>query len=116
MNMSVGFQNNHSGEVYSKYLLDIGNEKTSVKLSAGCITFPADFGQFTKSKTEIIWNVFPNIAQNYKKYFWSSERAILAVKNIDVNELNFKIQSKIVANRWILLQPKTMSSTIQQNL
>lgn len=35
--------------------------------------------------------VFPNIVHNYKNHSWLSERAII----IDVDELNFQIQSEI---------------------
>lgn len=48
----------------------------------------------THSKEELI-EVFPNIQQQYKKHEWLSERAILAGKNKDVNDLNSIIQSEI---------------------
>lgn len=89
MNMRVAVQNDQSGEVFSKQLLDIGNGKIPVDTSSGCITFPADFCQITKSKTELIDKVFPNISQHYINHVWLSERAILAAKNADVNEMNF---------------------------
>ena len=41
--------------------------------------------------------MFPNNAQNYKDHFWLSEQAILAAKNTDVNEINFKIQNEIAS-------------------
>ncbi|VDN00652.1 unnamed protein product, partial [Onchocerca ochengi] len=39
--------------------------------------------------------IFPDIQTNYKKHDWLSERAILAAKNKDVDELNNIIQSNI---------------------
>ena len=39
--------------------------------------------------------VFPNIAQNYRDHFWLSERAIVAAKHTDINEINFKILNEI---------------------
>ena len=36
-----------------------------------------------------------NLTQNYRHHLWLSERAVLAAKNIDVNELNFTIQNHI---------------------
>ena len=39
--------------------------------------------------------VFPNVAQNYRDHFWLSKRATLAAKNMEVNEINFKIQNEI---------------------
>jgi ATP-dependent DNA helicase PIF1 len=35
---------------------------------------------------------FPNVHRQYTNHEWLTERAILAVKNVDVNELNLKIQ------------------------
>ncbi|KAJ8896515.1 hypothetical protein PR048_001859, partial [Dryococelus australis] len=66
-----------------------------VDVFTGCITFPDNFCQFTESNTELIQKVFPNVAQNHRAHIWLSERAILAAKNVDVNELNFKIQNEI---------------------
>ena len=40
--------------------------------------------------------MFPDIVVNYLNHDWLSERPILAVKNKDVNEINFKIQNQIV--------------------
>lgn len=60
-----------------------------------CITLPPDFCNITPTKDELISNVFPNIAQNYKNHQWLSERAILAAKNIDVNAINITIQNEI---------------------
>ncbi|GBP60936.1 hypothetical protein EVAR_51499_1 [Eumeta japonica] len=48
--------------------------------------------ELPQSKAELIQKVFPNVAQNYLFHNWLSERAILAAKNTDVNELDFKIQ------------------------
>jgi PIF1 helicase. len=39
--------------------------------------------------------VLPNVAQNYTDHFWLNEQAILAAKNTDVNDINFKIQNEI---------------------
>lgn len=110
MNMRVELQNDQSGEVFSEQLLDIGNGKIPVDISTGCITFPADFCQFIESKTELIIKVFPNIAQNYKNHDWLSERAILAAKNIDVDELNFKIQSEIAGELMTYKSVDTVTS------
>jgi hypothetical protein len=48
-----------------------------------------------ESKDELIESVFPNISQQYKIHAWLSDRAILAAKNKDVDELNFTIQNAI---------------------
>jgi hypothetical protein len=43
----------------------------------------------------LVQKLFPNIQTNYKNHDWLGERAILAAKNKDVNELNNIIQSNI---------------------
>ncbi|VDM93611.1 unnamed protein product, partial [Onchocerca ochengi] len=47
------------------------------------------------SKEELAEKIFPDIQTNYKNHDWLSERAILAAKNKDVDELNNIIQSNI---------------------
>jgi ATP-dependent DNA helicase PIF1 len=95
-NMRVALQNDPSAVVFSKQLLDIGNGKYPVEISTGCITLPSNFCHMITSKEELIKKVFPDIERNYQNHKWLSERAILAAKNKDVDELNFTIQSKIV--------------------
>lgn len=95
INMRVELQEDQSGEVFSKQLLDIGNGNIAVDTSSGYITFPTNFCNFCESKIELMEMVFPNIAQNYVNHVWLSERVILAAKNVDVNEMNFQIQEKI---------------------
>ncbi|CAF4836778.1 unnamed protein product [Pieris macdunnoughi] len=95
INMRVELQEDQSGEVFSKQLLDIGNGIIAVDTSCGYITFPTNFCNFCESKTELMEMVFPNIAQNYVNHVWLSERVILAAKNVDANEMNFQIQEKI---------------------
>lgn len=65
----------------------------------------------TDSKTELIDKVFPNIAELHKNHVWLSERAILAAKNKDVDELNFNIQSKIAGQ---LVSYKSIDSIMNQ--
>ena len=94
-NMRVALQNDISAEVFSNTLLDIGNGKIHVDSSTGLISFPQFFCQFTTSKEELISKVFPNISVNYKNHDWLRQRAILAAKNKDVDDLNLKLQSQI---------------------
>lgn len=54
INMRVELQNDQSGEVFSKQLLEIGNGEIPVDTSSGYITFPANFSNFTKSTNELI--------------------------------------------------------------
>ena len=56
--------------------------------------------------------MFPRIEDNYKHLDWISERAILAVKNEDVDSLNCIIQSKIDGD---LRSYKSVDSVIDEN-
>lgn len=94
-NMRVQLQNDPSGANFSQQLLDFGNGKIPIDAATNCITFPPDFCILTTSKEELIQKVFPNIIQNYKNHDWLSARAILAAKNIDVNEINLNIQFNV---------------------
>jgi len=91
MNMRVQLQNDQSGEIFSKQLLDIGYGKIPIESSSGYITFPTNFCHLTESKTKLIEKVFPNIPKNYKNHVWLIERIILSAKNVDTNEMNFQI-------------------------
>lgn len=112
MNMRVTLQNDRSGEGFSKQLLEIRNRKIPIDPTSGHITFPANFCQFTESKTELMDMVFPNIAQNYKNHDWLSERVILAAKNVDVNEINFHIQNEIAGE---LMTYKSVDSVTNED-
>ena len=79
--------------VFSKQLLDIGNGKVAIDTSTGFITLPTDFCYFTDSKEELVQRVLPDIQQQFKPQNWLSKRAILAAKNIDVDDLNASIQN-----------------------
>ena len=78
--MRVELQNNQSGNIFSKQLIDIGNGKVSIDIFTGSINFPQSFCQLTRSKDELIQKVFPDVSQNYRNHNWLSERAILAGK------------------------------------
>ncbi|AEE09607.1 putative DNA helicase [Cotesia vestalis bracovirus] len=95
-NMRVALLNDTSAEDFSEQLLTIGNGQVPVDESSGLISFPNNFCNFVSSKDELINNVFPEIISNYKNYEWMSERAILAAKNKDVDDLNNIIQNKII--------------------
>ncbi|XP_026476423.1 uncharacterized protein LOC113382080 [Ctenocephalides felis] len=94
-NMRVVLQQDETAKVFSKQLLNIGNGNVAVDASSGLITFPADFCSFTNTKEELIHCVFPNINQQFHDLNWLSERAILAAKNKDVDDLNATIQSSL---------------------
>lgn len=111
-NMRVFLQQDRNADVFSKQLLDIGNGKIAVDISTGFITLPTDFCQLTESKEELIGRVFPNVAQNFKNHNWLSERAILAAKNKDVDDLNASIQNFIPGQ---LFSFKSVDTVINQD-
>ncbi|XP_061379262.1 uncharacterized protein LOC133319319 [Danaus plexippus] len=92
-NMRVFLQQDETANVFAKQLLDIGNNKVAVDTSTGFITLPIDFCHITESKVELIQRVFPDIAQKFNNHNWLGERAILAAKNKDVEDLNATIQN-----------------------
>ncbi|GBP83232.1 hypothetical protein EVAR_64741_1 [Eumeta japonica] len=76
-----------------KELLDIENDKVVVDTSTGLTPLPTDFCYFTDSKEELIQCVVTNIKQQLRNHNWLSERAILAAKNKNVDNLNATIQN-----------------------
>ena len=92
-NMRVFLQHDETANVFAKQLLDIGNNKVAMDTSTGFITLPTDFCHITDSKEELIQRVFPDIAQKFNNQNWLGERAILAAKNKDVEDLNATIQN-----------------------
>ena len=71
-----------------------------------------NFCQFAESTNELISKVFPDINHQFKNHQWLSERAILAAKNIDVNEINFNIQNQISGEPTTC---KSMDSVLNQD-
>ena len=78
------------GQIYHKVvsLLLMPNESPKT----GCIKLPTDFNTIIHSQADLIDQIFLDVRRRYTNYEWLSERAILAEKNVDVNELNLKIQ------------------------
>ncbi|KAF2890198.1 hypothetical protein ILUMI_15975 [Ignelater luminosus] len=95
-NMRVALLNDTSAKDFSEQLLTIGNGRVPVDESSRLISFPQNFCNFVSSKDELINKVFTNIITNYKNNEWLSERAILAAKNKDVDDLNHIIQNEII--------------------
>lgn len=101
-----------TAERFSKQLLDIGEGKIEEDASSQCILLPSDFCKLMATRDELIKNVFLNIEQNYTDHQWLSERAILAAKNIDVNEINFKIQNMISSES---VRFKSIDTVVDEN-
>jgi hypothetical protein len=75
---------------FSKKLLDIDDEKVTTD-ETGCIQLPTNFCTIIDSQDVLIDQIFSNVHRQYTNHEWLAERAILAAKNVDVNELNLKI-------------------------
>jgi hypothetical protein len=76
---------------FSKSLLDIGDGKVTTD-ETRCIKLPIDFCTIINSQDALIDQIFPNVHRQYTNHEWLAERVILAAKNVDVDELNLKIQ------------------------
>jgi ATP-dependent DNA helicase PIF1 len=76
---------------FSKQLLDIGDGKVTTN-ETECIQLPTDFCTIIDSQDALIDQIFLNVHRQYTNHEWLAERAILTTKNVDVNELNLKIQ------------------------
>jgi hypothetical protein len=76
---------------FSKELLDIGEGKITTD-ETECIKLTTDFYTIIDSQDAFIDQIFSNVHRQYTNHEWLAERAILAAKNVDVNELNLKIQ------------------------
>jgi hypothetical protein len=72
-------------------LLDIGDGKV-ITDETGCIQVPTDFCTIIDSQDALIDQIFSNLHRQYTNHDWLAERIILGAKNVDVNELNLKIQ------------------------
>ena len=58
----------------------------------GCIKLPTDFYTIIHSQDDIIDQILPDVRRLYTNHEWLAERAILAAKNVDANELNLEMQ------------------------
>lgn len=109
-NMRVILQNDSTAAVFATQLLKIGDGKQPIDAATRLIHFPPNFCQFVNTKDELISKVFPNIACNYVDHNWLSERAILAAKNKDVDQMNFTIQNSIPGD---LSSYKSVDQTVE---
>lgn len=86
--MRIQLQNDPTLIVFAKQLLEVGNGKLTVDDITGLITLPNNLCTLLHLTDELIEQVFPNIVQRYRSHDWLKERAILAPKNVQVNEIN----------------------------
>jgi len=64
----------------------------------GCIKLPNDFCTIIYSQDALIDQICPSVHRQYTNHEWLAERAILVAKNVEVNELNLKIQNLLPEN------------------
>ncbi|GFU94210.1 ATP-dependent DNA helicase [Trichonephila clavipes] len=92
VNMRVQMLQDPSAETFSKQLLEIGDGKVAVHENTGCIKLSTDSCTIINSQNALIGQIFPDIHTQYLNHEWLAERAILAAKNVDVNDFNYKIK------------------------
>ena len=81
---------------FANVLLDIGNGTIS---RTGIVEVPPQV--HCKSRADLFNFIYPNIEENYRRDGWLNKRAILAPKNVTVDELNETLLAKIPAEERI---------------
>ncbi|XP_054710866.1 ATP-dependent DNA helicase pif1-like [Uloborus diversus] len=112
MNMRVQVQNDPSAQVFSKQLLDIENGEIELYQNTHYIKLPDDFCTAVETKSKLIESVFPDILNNYLNHNWLCNRAILAARNVDVDEINFQIQQLLPGN---LMSFNSIDTVVDEN-
>ncbi|XP_037911890.1 uncharacterized protein LOC119652027 [Hermetia illucens] len=84
--MRVQMLQDPSTETFSKQLLGIGDGKVAID-ETGCVKLPIS-----------AQSLIHKILSLYINHEWLAERAILVAKNIDVDNLNLKIQQLLPGN------------------
>ncbi|GFX56106.1 ATP-dependent DNA helicase [Trichonephila clavipes] len=64
----------------------------------GYVKLPTDFCTIADSQDTLIEQIFPDVHTQYINHEWLAERAILAAKNVDVDNFNLKIQMLLPGN------------------
>lgn len=96
-NMRARLYGDEGAERFSSKLLQLGNGTIPVDLQSGEIEFSSDICHLVSSAEELIERVYPNLVENYRVHSWIIERAILAPKNITVNDIK---QRNTENNSW----------------
>ncbi|XP_029172028.1 uncharacterized protein LOC114941268 [Nylanderia fulva] len=112
INMRIQLQNDPSAQIFSEQLLDIGNGKIELQPNTQCIKLPDNFCTVLHGKNELIQSIFPDIQSNYLNHNWLSDRAILAAKNVEVDEINFQIQQLLPGD---LMSFKSIDTVVDEN-
>jgi hypothetical protein len=86
--MRVQLQNDPTAQVFSKQLLDNENGEIELHQNTQYIKLPDIFCTVVEMRNELIESVFRDILSYYLDHNWVYNRAILAARNVDVNEIN----------------------------
>ena len=92
INMRAHCTGDEDAARFSKILEDIGNGVLGQNTN-GVVSPPPSL--CVKNLSELLEAIFPNIEENYSNSDWLSERAILAPRNLEVNNLNYKLLAKV---------------------
>lgn len=95
--MRVKMLQDLSAETFLKQLLDIGDGKVAID-ETEYVKFPTDFCTIADSQDTLNEQIFPDLHTKYINRESLAERAILAEKNVDVDNLNMKIQQLLPGN------------------
>ncbi|XP_072389611.1 uncharacterized protein [Diabrotica undecimpunctata] len=97
VNMHVQMLQDPSAETFSKQLLDIGDGKVATD-ETRYVKLPTNFCTIADSQDTLNEQIFSDVHTQYINHEWLAERAIVAAKNADVNNLNLKIQQLLPGN------------------
>lgn len=93
--MYVQILQDSSADIFSNQLLDIGDGKVAIYENTGCIKLPTNFCTIFDPQNAFVDRIFPDVRTQYINHTWRTERAILAVKNVDVDDINFRIRQSL---------------------
>ena len=94
-NMRVRVLGDVTSHDFARDLLKIGEGQIPVDAESSTIEIPACCGTVVESATALIDKTFPDVIKNYTDHTWIRCRAILAPKNISVNNINTAILNVI---------------------
>ncbi|KIH67432.1 hypothetical protein ANCDUO_02239 [Ancylostoma duodenale] len=94
-NMRVHLRGDVTAQRFAQRLLLLGERKFPVDPIGDVNSLPSNFCNTVTSLEELMNNVFPDIRDNFKNHKWRCERAILALMNESVNNINIQIQDQL---------------------
>lgn len=90
------FSGDEEAGTFSKQLLDVGNG-TLVGKQDGQVSLP--FGHMISDLKKLVTRVFPNLRNQFRDHNWLKTHAILAPKNVAVDDLNIKLLKQLPSER-----------------